>query len=130
MDYSRARRQSRWKVPAGGRPAPGKEDSGVHQQHLRRIFDRADSNHDGQVNKRELIFALRRDPALCELLGLPSHIHQEDGSRDAFERVFQGADHDDNRGELSWEEFKELVTSSLAMSAGGRAGWASCQPFL
>jgi hypothetical protein len=47
---------------------------------LRRMFGQADCDDDGVVNKRELILALRKDPALCEMLGMPSHIRQEDGS--------------------------------------------------
>jgi hypothetical protein len=42
----------------------------------REMFDRADKSGDGRVNKRELIIALRKDPELCEMLGLQSHIHQ------------------------------------------------------
>jgi hypothetical protein len=75
------------------------------------MFDRADRDGDGAVNKRELILALRREPELCEMLGLPAHIRQaEDGSRDKFQRLFDSADHEDDRL-LSVEEFQELVLS-------------------
>jgi hypothetical protein len=76
-----------------------------------------DRNLDGEVNKREMILALRKEPRLCEMLGLPSHIHQEDGSREAFELLFQGADHDDDRC-LSWSEFAECVESRRMTQAG------------
>jgi hypothetical protein len=74
------------------------------------MFERADRDGDGAVNKRELILALRREPELCEMLGLPAHIRQEDGSRDKFQRLFDSADHEDDRL-LSVEEFQEHVLS-------------------
>jgi WD40 repeat protein len=77
---------------------------------LLRMFERADRDGDGAVNKRELILALRREPELCEMLGLPAHIRQEDGSRDKFQRLFDSADHEDDRL-LSVEEFQELILS-------------------
>jgi hypothetical protein len=74
---------------------------------LRLMFERVDRNGDGMVNRRELILALRKDAALCTRLNLPSYIHQEDGSRESFERLFQDGDRDDDR-QLSWEEFMAM----------------------
>jgi hypothetical protein len=53
-----------------------------------------------------VILALRKDPALAELLLLPMNIRQEDGSRDEFERVFQAMDGDGSK-RLDWEEFRD-----------------------
>jgi hypothetical protein len=89
---------------------------------LRQLFDRVDRNRDGQVNKRELILALRNESELCELLELPANIRQEDGSRALFEQLFQGADLDENR-ELSWEEFSSACVQRLALrTARAKAG--------
>ena len=42
-----------------------------------------------------------------ELLGLPQHIRQEDGSRDLFEAVFQRLDLDGSKS-IAYEEFATL----------------------
>jgi hypothetical protein len=92
-----------------------------NDEQLYALFCRMDVNGDGNINKRELIFALRKEPELCELLGLPSRIQQEDGSREAFERVFQEVDGDDNR-ELSWEEFQDFCSLTRKSFFGGEGG--------
>eukprot|EP01050_Picozoa_sp_SAG11_P020908 SAG11_NODE_3613_length_2338_cov_2.821795_3_plen_450_part_01 len=49
------------------------------------IFERIDKDCDGQINRRELIIALRKNPDISNFLELPSKIRQEDGSREAVE---------------------------------------------
>ena len=71
---------------------------------LRAMFQRADRNHDGVISVRELMLALRHDAELASLLHLPSHIHQEDGTRAAFERVFSVLD-EDHSCEITFDEF-------------------------
>lgn len=71
---------------------------------LRKVFRDVDVNQDGRINKRELIKALRRCSAVARFFHLPKQIRAEDGSRDAFERLFQAMDTDCSR-ELSWDEF-------------------------
>ncbi|CAE7905274.1 unnamed protein product [Symbiodinium microadriaticum] len=71
---------------------------------LRMIFDSADVQGNGMVNKRELVKGLRRDAKMAEFFGLPSEIRQEDGSRDQMEALFQAMDSDSDR-EITWEEF-------------------------
>ena len=44
-----------------------------------------------------MIQAARADESVRALLGLPEKIRQEDGSRDAFEAVFQMIDADDSK---------------------------------
>merc|ERR1712048_884703 len=64
---------------------------------VRDIISTIDTNHDGRVNKRELIKALRESRDIAEFFGLPRTIRQEDGSRDALERVFQAIDANGDR---------------------------------
>jgi hypothetical protein len=79
----------------------------LHEK-LDRMFNSVDSNNDGTVDKRELIFALRGTSEnaveVREMTGLPEHIRQTDGSQAQFERFFQDADRNDDRG-LTLEEF-------------------------
>eukprot|EP00935_MAST-01C_sp_MAST-1C-sp1_P001100 g1100.t1 len=79
---------------------------------IRRMFDRADRNNNGTVNKRELILALGTDAELCQLLGLPSQISKEDGSKEAFERVFRGGDTNETR-DLDWAEFLAMCKRQI-----------------
>jgi hypothetical protein len=73
------------------------------------LFRHLDKNGDGVVNVREFILGLRGNPELANLLHLPSHIHQEDGTRDVFEKVFQDMDRDGHR-EVSLEEFRYYLS--------------------
>ncbi|CAE7523068.1 unnamed protein product, partial [Symbiodinium pilosum] len=77
---------------------------------LRMIFDSADVQRNGMVNKRELIKAIRRDGKMAEFFGLPAEIRQEDGSRDQMEALFQAMDSDSDR-EITWEEFLAFQAS-------------------
>ena len=74
------------------------------------MFDHADANGDGTISVVELMVALRHDPELASMLRLPSHIHQEDGTRIAFERVFSEFDDDHDRL-ITWDEFLRHVAS-------------------
>ena len=62
---------------------------------VRAVFARVDRNGDEQLTRAELIRALRKDPELQVLLGLPARVGDE--QRDVFESVFQGMDTDDDR---------------------------------
>ena len=57
------------------------------------MFDAMDENKDGHVSRAEFIKGLRRgNTGANEIFGLSTTVHQEDGSREAFERVFQELD--------------------------------------
>ena len=104
------RSQSRLPRDGGGssaEPAPMNDDD---VRSLRSMFDHADANGDGTISVVELMVALRHDPELASMLRLPSHIHQEDGTRIAFERVFSEFDDDHDRL-ITWDEFLRHVAS-------------------
>lgn len=97
-------------VPTTNTGRSRKRMSNCDEAELRRIFEMCDASDDGAINKRELIKALRKHEEVAEFFRLPSHIRQEDGSRDAMEAFFQGADTNDDR-EMSWEELKAFWLS-------------------
>ena len=70
-------------------------------------FRRIDTNGDGHLSRAEVIVACRTDAEVRALLGLPQHIRQEDGTREAFERVFQRFDADDSKG-IEMDEFMRV----------------------
>lgn len=80
------------------------DDEEERLRRLRQIFERVDLDHDGSLNKRELIKTLRQSPRMAEFFGLPNCIRQEDGTRNLVEAWFQKLDCDSNR-EISWTEF-------------------------
>ena len=96
-----------------------KDGSPINAELRRRAitsFHDLDSNDDGHVTRAELIRALRlpKNSYLCELLGLPAHIHQEgDGSHEQFERVFQAIDARDDK----WITLKSWVDFFIAHAA-------------
>ena len=93
----------------------------MDEAHLRTMFENADANGDGAISVRELMVALRYDPTLAALLHLPSHIHQEDETRAAFEKVFALLD-DDHTREITWKQFLRHImdwTDAPPSAAGG-----------
>ena len=71
------------------------------------IFGRVDKDDSGLINVREMLIALRKDSELAKLLHLPAHIRQEDGTRAAFEVVFQELAGDDR--EITYDEFEAYL---------------------
>merc|ERR1712039_674463 len=94
--------------------ASGMSEPAEHKR-LREIFQKVDLNGDGSLNKRELIKMLRQNPDVASFFGLPTHIRQEDGSRDLLEAWFQKIDSDDNR-EITWEEFRDFHARGRRLS--------------
>ena len=67
-----------------------------------------DRNGDGEISRTEFVKCINEDQDLArelhDLLGLPEHIRQEDGTRDAFVRAFADMD-DDSSGCIDLKEF-------------------------
>ena len=74
----------------------------LHQ--CRKIFDRMDRNHLEEVNVRDLIVTLRRDPTISEYLHLGQKIRQESTGR-TLQKIFNDIDSDHNHT-ISWNEFE------------------------
>ncbi|KAH8057901.1 hypothetical protein JL722_6442 [Aureococcus anophagefferens] len=84
---------------------------------LAEAFDFIDKDHNGALTRAEVIRACRRSAKVRDLLGLPEHIRQEDGTRDRFEEVFQALDVDDSKT-INLLEFCAL-SGVLAEAHGG-----------
>ena len=61
------------------------------------LFEQLDKDKNGTLSRIEVIKSLRSNKEVQALLRLPSRIRQEDGTRDAFESVFQAIDRDDSK---------------------------------
>ena len=91
--------------------APVKQITAEENRKLRALFDQVDKDHNGSINVREMLIALRKIPELGQILNLPQHIRQENGSRDAFEHVFQEMDSDgDANRSITYPEFQQYIT--------------------
>mmetsp|Transcript_41165 Transcript_41165/g.89906 ORF Transcript_41165/g.89906 Transcript_41165/m.89906 type:complete len:422 (+) Transcript_41165:61-1326(+) len=78
--------------------------SGMDTTQLRDVFNLCDAQLTGRITKRDLIKAIRTYPEVAAFFGLPQQVRQEDGTRGAFEVVFQAMDANGNR-EITWSEF-------------------------
>ena len=81
------------------------------EDYLRELFNKIDKDGSGEINKRELIIALRKDDAVSSALKLPARIRQEDGTRDTFEQVFQSIDRSEDNL-INWSEFISFFNRS------------------
>ena len=95
-------------------PMAGADGAGepVDDEQLDVAFGLIDRNDDGRLSRAEIIKALQREPSVCELLRLPARIRQEDGTRDAFERVYQELDLNADK-EISRSEFRTVMRAVL-----------------
>lgn len=85
-----------------GAPPPRTDEAKAQQ--ARAAFLKIDKNKDGSLSRAEVITAVRAEPEIRSLLGLPAQIKQEDGTRDAFEQVFQAMDVDSSK-KIDEQEF-------------------------
>lgn len=85
-----------------GAPPPRTDEAKAQQ--ARAAFLKIDKNKDGSLSRAEVITAVRAEPEIRTLLGLPAQIKQEDGTRDAFEQVFQAMDVDSSK-KIDEQEF-------------------------
>ena len=71
------------------------------------LFEQLDKDKNGTLSRIEVIKSLRSNKEVQALLRLPSRIRQEDGTRDAFESVFQAIDRDDSKSisKAEWHQY-------------------------
>ena len=94
---------------AAGTPLSARQKAALppSKKAIKEAFRSLDRNANGVVDKRELILAIRRDPALAKLLGLPPRVRMDDGTREVFEATFQAADTDNSKS-LDLAEFERF----------------------
>jgi len=80
----------------------------VHED-LIRVFKAMDKDKDGNINRREMVIALRKNEEARTLLGLPGHIRQNSPEHTAFELFFQAMDTNGDDS-ISWLEFESHLT--------------------
>jgi hypothetical protein len=90
--------------PAGGGGGGGGGAEAAIAARLNKIYDELDRDHDGSLTPREIILALRKNPALAKVLGLGSSVINEGQSRDKLMEYFHEIDVDQNDS-ISREEF-------------------------
>jgi len=78
-------------------------EAAVELSAVREAFSLIDVNGDGVLSRIEVIKAVRTHKRVRALLKLPHQIRQEDGTRDAFEMVFQQIDTDDSKTISAYE---------------------------
>ena len=82
------------------------------------LFEQLDKDKNGTLSRIEVIKSLRSNKEVQALLRLPSRIRQEDGTRDAFESVFQAIDRDDSKS-ISKAEWHQYCLGALSPPSRG-----------
>ena len=101
-------------TPAASAAAADKDDWETEElRQCNEAFQLIDKNSDGVLTRIEVIKACRADAEVRVLLGLPEKIRQEDGTRDAFEAVFQRLDADDSKA-IDLLEFRRVFADGAA----------------
>ena len=89
------------------------------------LFEQLDKDKNGTLSRIEVIKSLRSNKEVQALLRLPSRIRQEDGTRDAFESVFQAIDRDDSKS-ISKAEWHQYCLGALGSEARSGVLRLSC----
>ncbi|KAK3254846.1 hypothetical protein CYMTET_35954, partial [Cymbomonas tetramitiformis] len=104
---------------AAGEGVPGTLRGGAAMRVLREVFESVDHDHDGKINKGELMSSLQRDGRVLDMLKLPTaaSMHCDGSNPELFEEVFRRIDLDRSR-KLSWPEFASFFGRSFFGSNG------------
>ena len=112
--------ESRSREPraAGLRAASALDAAAEEAEGIVEAFRLIDANDDGELSRSEVIKACRSSERIRVLLSLPRVIRQEDGTRDAFEKVFQRLDQDDSK-RVSLDEFLRVFGRRASLTSQG-----------
>ena len=103
-------------TPPKSNGAPPGSMADVYER-CKQVFTLLDKNGDGILSRIEIIQACRKDERVATLLRIPQQIRQEDGSRDAFETMFQSMDDDDSKA-VSLDEFQRWWLTDVVPRLG------------
>ena len=106
-------------APAAETASSGFSSAAEHK--LRQLFKELDTSGTGEVSRRVLVLALRRNAQWAELLGVPQRILQEGPTRAAFEAAFHEID-DDGSGTLSIDEVLRHLGPAAEAAARAATG--------
>ena len=99
------------------------------------LFTDLDKNHDGRLSQTEIVARLnaaRKNEEwefldkVHELLGIPTRVRQEDGTRDVFEAIFQDIDLDGDK-EISIDEFRTYMATKRSKTGGNSGASLVCR---
>ena len=88
--------------------------------HLRKLFEKMDSNRHGAVNRREMIAALRKSAEVRRALRLPVELRPGTPAQALLEAFFRDLEPPGSGAEVPWDEFEAAVRRPPSESA--RAG--------
>ena len=82
-----SRKNTPQRSPAPGKPADAKARR-LSFKEITEIFKILDKNGDGSITHAEFIVGLKKNAWVAEKLGMPSHVRQEDGTRESYQLSF------------------------------------------
>lgn len=82
------------------------------------MFDEADKNHNGKLDKKEFLAALEKEQGLAQLMDGPPNIpDDEDEVKQQVDFVFRHADKNHD-GKLSWKEITGFIFANCKKNGG------------
>ena len=84
-------------VDGGERNTRGHGGFFLPKRDVEEIFAALDQNGDGSITQAEMIRGLKQHPWAASKLGMPSHIRQEDQTRNRYQLAFGSMDSDESK---------------------------------
>jgi hypothetical protein len=102
-------------IPPPASAVPASPVKNVTRARLEEAFALIDKDSSGELSRAEVIKALRMHEEVRAVLGLGAVVRQEDGTRDAFEAIFQRIDTNADK-KISLDEFCAALDPSAPRS--------------